>query len=82
MKLEIITPEQIYFSGEVDSLTVPGLKGSFTMLNNHAPIISILSSGVMTYATGKEEISVNISGGVIEGHDNEVTISVEALENE
>ena len=82
MKLEIITPEQIFFSGEVISVTLPGLKGSFTMLNNHAPIISILTSGVMTYATGKEEISMNISGGVIEGHDNEVTVSVEAIENE
>ena len=82
MKLEIITPEQIFFSGEVESVTLPGLKGSFTMLNNHAPIISILSSGVLTYNTGKEELSVNISGGVIEGHDNEVTVSVEALENE
>lgn len=82
MKLDIITPEQIFFSGEVTSVTLPGLKGSFTMLNDHAPIISILSSGVLIYNTGKEELSVNISGGAVEGHNNKVTVSVEVLENE
>ncbi|MGC3978863.1 MAG: F0F1 ATP synthase subunit epsilon [Paludibacteraceae bacterium] len=82
MKLDIITPEEVYFSGEVTSVIVPGLKGSFTILNSHAPIISILTGGKLIYNTGKKEMEIKISGGVIEGHDNEVTISVEAIENE
>jgi F-type H+-transporting ATPase subunit epsilon len=45
MLLEIITPEAILFSAEVDSVSVPGVDGSFQMLNNHAPIVSILGQG-------------------------------------
>ena len=47
MFLEIVTPEAILFSSEVDSITVPGVDGDFQMLNNHAPILSILREGVV-----------------------------------
>ena len=45
MHLEIISPEAKLFSGEVESLTVPGASGSFQVLNNHAPIVSTLTKG-------------------------------------
>jgi F-type H+-transporting ATPase subunit epsilon len=45
MKLDIVTPEGALFSGEVDSIIVPGVNGAFEMLNNHAPIIAILGEG-------------------------------------
>jgi F-type H+-transporting ATPase subunit epsilon len=45
MYLEIVTPESTVFKGEVDSVAVPGVNGEFEMLNNHAPIISILKKG-------------------------------------
>ena len=45
MYLEIITPEAILFSGEVTSVAVPGVSGEFEMLNNHAPIVSLLKEG-------------------------------------
>jgi len=45
MFLEIVTPEAILFSSEVDSITVPGINGEFQMLNNHAPVVSILKGG-------------------------------------
>ncbi len=45
MYLEIITPEAILFSGEVESLAVPGVNGEFEMLRNHAPIVSLLKAG-------------------------------------
>ena len=47
MYLEIVSPEAILFSSEVDSITVPGIDGDFQMLNNHAPIVSILREGVV-----------------------------------
>jgi F-type H+-transporting ATPase subunit epsilon len=47
MFLEIVTPEAILFSSEVDSLSVPGVNGEFQMLNNHAPVVSILKEGVV-----------------------------------
>ncbi|MBT8394929.1 MAG: hypothetical protein KJN66_08765, partial [Bacteroidia bacterium] len=43
--LEIVTPEAKLFSGEVESVSVPGVNGEFQMLNDHAPIISILKQG-------------------------------------
>lgn len=47
MFLEIITPEAKLFSGEVESVQLPGIEGSFQLLNNHAPIISALSKGTI-----------------------------------
>lgn len=45
MYLEIVSPETTLFNGEVDSVSVPGVNGDFEMLNNHAPIVSILKEG-------------------------------------
>lgn len=61
MYLEIVTPEAVLISSEVDSVTVPGINGEFQMLNNHAPIVSVLTKGVIKVATnsktGTEKIS-------------------------
>lgn len=48
MYLQIISPEATLFSGEVESVIVPGISGSFQMLNNHAPIVSTLKEGTVT----------------------------------
>lgn len=66
MQLEIITPESKIFSGEATAVQFPGLDGSFQVLNNHAPIISALSSGTVKInldATYKapEKMNKNIS---------------------
>ena len=45
MELQIVSPEAELFSGEVESVTIPGKSGSFQILNNHAPIVSTLVSG-------------------------------------
>lgn len=45
MYLEIVTPEAIVFGAEVDAVKVPGVDGEFQMLNNHAPIVSLLTDG-------------------------------------
>lgn len=49
MYLEIVTPEASIVSGEVESVTVPGVEGEFQMLNNHAPIVSILTEGKVKF---------------------------------
>ena len=51
MYLEIVTPEAVLLSSEVDSVTVPGVEGEFQMLNNHAPIVSILGKGMVKVST-------------------------------
>ena len=89
MKLEIVSPEKTLFTGEVDSVSVPGTDGSFQMLNNHAPIISTLSEGkvkivgnidipkeldnIFTKINAKET-HLNIVSGVIEMKNNKVII--------
>ncbi len=75
MYLEIITPEKTVFTGEIRLVQVPGTKGSFEILHNHAPIISSLQEGTVRYITNEgQEKSVNIKGGVIEAKNNHITI--------
>ena len=49
MYLEIVTPEASIVTGEVESVTVPGVKGPFQMLNNHAAIVSLLNAGQVKF---------------------------------
>ncbi|MDG1571698.1 hypothetical protein OZ410_05185 [Robiginitalea sp. M366] len=56
MYLEIVSPEATLFSGEVTSVTVPGINGEFQMLQDHAPIVSLLQAGQVKF-TGQVEIA-------------------------
>ena len=77
MNVSILSPLKSLFQGEATSVNLPGKLGAFTILENHAPIVSTLDKGVITI-TNKEEISeVEIVSGFVEVHDNEVTICVE-----
>ena len=49
LRLKVISPEKILFDGDVESVTVPGTLGEFEVLENHAPIISSLNAGKMTF---------------------------------
>ncbi len=67
MFLEIVTPEAILFSSKVDSVTVPGIDGEFQMLNNHAPIVSILDKGnVKIHVHTQSDLSFDDLHGSIE----------------
>lgn len=77
MNVSILSPLKSLFQGEATSVNLPGKVGAFTILENHAPIVSTLDKGVITI-TNKEEISeIEIVSGFVEVHDNEVTICVE-----
>jgi F-type H+-transporting ATPase subunit epsilon len=80
MYLELITPEKRIFEGEVKLVQLPGSKGSFTLLNNHAPIISTLEKGIIKVqdVSGKE-FHFNIGGGVIENVSNKIVVLVETV---
>jgi len=78
MDLEIITPDKNLYKGKIKSLKVPGTKGSFMILNNHAPIISTLEKGIVTVTTqneGKKEF--NIESGIIEVKQNKIIVLAE-----
>ncbi|HPE75392.1 MAG TPA: ATP synthase F1 subunit epsilon [Draconibacterium sp.] len=80
MYLEIITPDSKIFEGEVSLVQVPGSKGMFTILKNHAPIISTLEKGTIKVEdiSGKE-YEFNVGGGVIENSANKVIVLVESV---
>lgn len=81
MKLEIITPEQVVFSGDVELVSLPGFEGAFTMLDNHAPIVSALKKGPLRYRklTG-EEVTMSVSEGFVEMNNNVASVCVEGIE--
>ena len=75
MILEIITPEKQVFTGEVTSIKFPGISGEFEVLNNHAPIISTLTSGVIRVITSENNTeNFDINGGVIEMQNNKIIV--------
>ncbi len=79
MFLEIITPDKKVFSGEITRVQVPGSKGSFEVLNNHAPIISTLVKGKVK-VTDKQGVQfIDIHAGVIEVLKNKIIILAESI---
>jgi F-type H+-transporting ATPase subunit epsilon len=74
MHLEIITPEATIFQGEVSSAIFPGSNGQFQVLKNHAPIISSLGKGKVTYVTSSGSNSVEVDGGVVEVVNNKLVV--------
>ena len=80
MKIEIITPDKKIFEGEIKSVRVPGKKGSFQVLKDHAPIISTLEDGtVIMVDQENNEITYNISGGVIEVKANKIILLADSI---
>lgn len=77
LKLKIVSPEKIEFDGEVESILVPGTLGSFEILSNHAPIISSLNKGVVTYETAQGKTNLEIIGGFVSVKQNQVNLCVE-----
>ena len=89
MYLEIVSPEATLFSGDVTAVTLPGVNGEFQMLENHAPIVSLLQAGNVKlqgditidedfedkFSKGNNgETILNISSGTVEMKDNKVIV--------
>jgi len=90
MILEIVSPEATLFKGEVTSVSLPGVNGSFQILNNHAPIVSILKQGTVKIAApsfkfekevedkftrvNDQNYTLDIASGTIEMKDNKVIV--------
>lgn len=75
MTLKIISAQAIIFQGEVTSVTLPGEMGSFTVLKNHASLVSILTAGDIAYTTADgSEQSAPITGGIVDVDNNIVSV--------
>ncbi len=74
MNVQIITPDKELFSGEADSIVVPGIDGLLGVLNHHAPLLSSLKQGSVKVVSKKQEQFFEINGGVVEVLNNNVII--------
>lgn len=78
MFLEIVTPDEKVFEGEVKLVQLPGTTGSFEILNNHSPIISTLKNGKIKVTDSVNEIKYfEIKSGVVELQNNKIIILAE-----
>ncbi len=79
MTLEILTPEKKLFRGEVYGVQMPGISGSFEVLDKHAPLVSALKAGRLKVLKDKQShtASYDIQGGFVEVLNNQVTVLVE-----
>ena len=82
MHLEIVTAEKKIFEGDVTSATFPGSDGSFQVLNNHAPLVSLLAAGVVEYKANDQRQRVQITGGVVEVLKNKVIVLADGVKEQ
>jgi len=77
MKVKIISPEKVIYEGDTTLLQLPGIDGLFEILNNHAPIISVLGKGNIKLVTKDNELNFAINSGVVECSNNNIQILVQ-----
>lgn len=76
MTLKIISAEDVLFEGEVTIVTLPGVMGLFTILNNHASIVSTLTAGDVVYESNGQTESLKIAGGIVDVDNNIVSVCI------
>jgi len=71
---DLVSPEKLAFSGEVDQVDVPGFEGEFGVLAGHAPIVAAMRPGILTVHTGEEKQRIIVLGGLAEMSDKGLTV--------
>ncbi|PWJ39102.1 ATP synthase F1 subunit epsilon [Sediminitomix flava] len=83
MHLELLTPDTKAFDGEVESVKVPGSRGTFEILHNHAAVVSTLVKGeVRILSKAKGDQVFTIDAGTVEVLDNKIVVLAESIINE
>lgn len=77
IRLIVLTPQKTLFEGLVEKVELPGTKGRFMVLKNHAPLISSLSVGNVVYTSEGNESRIRIVTGFVRINDNEVVVCAE-----
>lgn len=81
LQLNIISAEKKIFSGKASKVIIPGISGDFGVYPDHAPLVSPLKPGTISYTINGEEHTIEVSGGIAEVINKEVTICVENATN-
>jgi F-type H+-transporting ATPase subunit epsilon len=71
---DLVSPEKLAFSGEVDQVDVPGLEGDFGVLAGHAPVVAAIRPGILTVITGATKQKIIVLGGLAEVSDKGLTV--------
>ena len=80
MRLDVVTPESVIYSDEVDAVIAPGVEGQLGILPHHAPLITVLQAGELRVRKGEEETCIAIYGGFLEVRPDRVIILADAAE--
>ena len=76
MILEIVSPEATLFKGEVTSVSLPGVDGSFQVLNNHAPIVSILKQGFVKIVASSFSFNKDVAAKFVKVNEQNYTLEI------
>ena len=71
---DLVSPEKLAFSGEVDQVDIPGVEGDFGVLAGHAPVVAAIRPGVLTVTTGNSHEKIIVLGGLAEVSDKGLTV--------
>src|ERR1700754_4796136 len=71
---DLVSPEKLAFSGEVDQVDVPGLEGDFAVLAGHAPVVAVVRPGILTVISGGTREKIIVLGGLAEMSDKGLTV--------
>ena len=71
---DLVSPEKLAFSGEVDQVDVPGIEGDFGVLANHAPVVAVIRPGILTVITGGNQQKIVVLGGIAEVSEKGLTV--------
>ena len=77
IRLQVLTPQETVFEGNVSKVELPGDMGRFMVLRNHAPVISSLSEGYVVYMSAGIESRLRIQSGFVRVNDDEVVVCAE-----
>lgn len=82
MRLILLTPVKTLFDGEVESVTIPGSKGLFTVLPLHAPLMTTIENGTLSYKTKEGETTLLVEDGFADVKNNVVSICIEKFQKD
>ena len=74
---DLVSPEKLAFSGEVDQVDVPGVEGDFGVLAGHAPVVAVIRPGILTVFSGGKQEKIIVLGGLAEMSDKGLTVLAE-----
>lgn len=71
---DLVSPEQVAFSGEVDQVDIPGAEGDFGVLAGHAPVVAAIRPGILTVTAGGSQRKIVVLGGIAEVSEKGLTV--------